>query len=177
MEGVIRVFDRYGERKSRAKARMKFLLKDLGLDGFKELLEEPKHHWIDEKYFTGLLTKKQDESLNVFWEKYLISTRKGRAHQDYHLDKWKFDSGKLYKLTWFKKVEYMYLHFINWKEFMKDCEVTYPKNTDSFYISYNAIRLKKHSKIEVFFNAIKILINGYYAKRSRWKLIGEIKKM
>lgn len=40
MEGVIRVFDRYGERKSRAKARMKFLLKDLGLDGFKELLED-----------------------------------------------------------------------------------------------------------------------------------------
>lgn len=39
MEGVVRVFDRYGERKSRAKARMKFLLKDLGLDGFKELLE------------------------------------------------------------------------------------------------------------------------------------------
>ncbi|CAM4327046.1 HEPN domain-containing protein [Zobellia nedashkovskayae] len=40
MEGVVRVFDRYGERKSRAKARMKFLLKDLGLDGFKALLEE-----------------------------------------------------------------------------------------------------------------------------------------
>ena len=40
MEGVIRVFDRYGERKSRAKARMKFLLKDLGLDGFKKLLQE-----------------------------------------------------------------------------------------------------------------------------------------
>ncbi|MFI8603207.1 nitrite reductase [Cellulophaga baltica] len=40
MEGVVRVFDRYGERKSRAKARLKFLLKDLGLDGFKALLEE-----------------------------------------------------------------------------------------------------------------------------------------
>ncbi|WP_420321685.1 HEPN domain-containing protein [Flagellimonas sp.] len=40
MEGVIRVFDRYGERKSRAKARMKFLLKDIGLEGFKVLLEE-----------------------------------------------------------------------------------------------------------------------------------------
>ncbi len=39
MDGVIRVFDRYGERKSRAKARMKFLLKDVGLDGFKKLLE------------------------------------------------------------------------------------------------------------------------------------------
>lgn len=40
MDGVVRVFDRYGERKSRAKARMKFLLKDIGLDGFKQLLEE-----------------------------------------------------------------------------------------------------------------------------------------
>lgn len=40
MDGVVRVFDRYGERKSRAKARLKFLLKDLGLDGFKSLLEE-----------------------------------------------------------------------------------------------------------------------------------------
>jgi len=40
MEAVVRVFDRYGERKSRAKARLKFLLKDLGLDGFMQLLEE-----------------------------------------------------------------------------------------------------------------------------------------
>ncbi|SHJ22131.1 sulfite reductase (ferredoxin) [Arenibacter nanhaiticus] len=40
MEGVVRVFDRFGERKSRAKARLKFLLKDIGLDGFKQLLDE-----------------------------------------------------------------------------------------------------------------------------------------
>ena len=42
METVVRVFDRYGERKSRAKARMKFLLKDLGLEAFKELLVKEK---------------------------------------------------------------------------------------------------------------------------------------
>jgi sulfite reductase (ferredoxin) len=50
MEAVIRVFDRYGERKSRAKARMKFLLKDLGLAGFMELLEKERtavpHHSV-----------------------------------------------------------------------------------------------------------------------------------
>jgi sulfite reductase (ferredoxin) len=40
MEGVLRVFDRYGERKSRAKARMKFLLKDIGLDAFKKLIAD-----------------------------------------------------------------------------------------------------------------------------------------
>ncbi len=39
MEGVLRVFDRYGERRSRAKARMKFLIKDIGLEAFKELVE------------------------------------------------------------------------------------------------------------------------------------------
>ncbi|MEN1783708.1 MAG: HEPN domain-containing protein [Bacteroidota bacterium] len=48
MESVVRIFDRYGERKSRAKARMKFLLKDLGLDAFKELLAQEQqalpHH-------------------------------------------------------------------------------------------------------------------------------------
>ncbi|WP_299058479.1 HEPN domain-containing protein [uncultured Polaribacter sp.] len=43
MEGVLRVFDRYGERKSRAKARMKFLLKDIGLDAFKKLIEEEQN--------------------------------------------------------------------------------------------------------------------------------------
>jgi sulfite reductase (ferredoxin) len=43
MEGVLRVFDRYGERKSRAKARLKFLLKDIGLEAFKALIEEEQN--------------------------------------------------------------------------------------------------------------------------------------
>jgi len=43
MEGVLRVFDRYGERKSRAKARLKFLLKAIGLDAFKVLVEEEQN--------------------------------------------------------------------------------------------------------------------------------------
>ena len=43
MEGVLRIFDRHGERKSRAKARIKFLLKDLGLEAFKDLVEKEQH--------------------------------------------------------------------------------------------------------------------------------------
>jgi len=38
MNGVLRIFDRHGERKSRAKARLKFLIKDIGLEAFKALL-------------------------------------------------------------------------------------------------------------------------------------------
>ncbi|WP_179335679.1 HEPN domain-containing protein [Winogradskyella costae] len=43
MEGVLRVFDRYGERKSRAKARLKFLIKDIGLEAFKTLVEDEQN--------------------------------------------------------------------------------------------------------------------------------------
>ena len=38
MEGILRVFDRYGERKSRGKARLKFLINDIGLEDFKDLV-------------------------------------------------------------------------------------------------------------------------------------------
>ena len=59
IEGVIRVFDRYGERQKRHKARMKYLLNDIGLD---ELLrrvadETPalksKSFSVDSLPFTG----------------------------------------------------------------------------------------------------------------------------
>ncbi|WP_299125031.1 HEPN domain-containing protein [uncultured Winogradskyella sp.] len=59
MEGVLRVFDRYGERKSRAKARLKFLIKDIGLEAFKDLVEdeqnaiEHKTVIIDETNYTA----------------------------------------------------------------------------------------------------------------------------
>ena len=39
-EAALRVFDRYGEREKRMKARMKFLIKDLGFDRFMELVHE-----------------------------------------------------------------------------------------------------------------------------------------
>jgi len=38
IEGVLRIFDRFGERAKRAKARLKFLVKDLGVDAFLQLV-------------------------------------------------------------------------------------------------------------------------------------------
>ena len=38
MESVLRVFDRYGERSKRAKARLKFLIKEQGLEAFNEIV-------------------------------------------------------------------------------------------------------------------------------------------
>jgi sulfite reductase beta subunit-like hemoprotein len=39
---VLRIFDRYGERAKRLKARMKFLIKDIGRDEFMRLVDEEK---------------------------------------------------------------------------------------------------------------------------------------
>jgi len=40
IEGVLRIFDRFGERAKRAKARLKFLVKDLGVDAFLNLVAD-----------------------------------------------------------------------------------------------------------------------------------------
>ncbi len=49
-EACIRVFDRYGERASRGKARMKFLVNKLGLDAFLELVEKEKTAVINKTF-------------------------------------------------------------------------------------------------------------------------------
>ena len=40
IEGVLRVFDRFGERAKRAKARLKFLVKEIGVDAFLKLVAD-----------------------------------------------------------------------------------------------------------------------------------------
>jgi sulfite reductase (ferredoxin) len=49
-EAVLRVFDRHGERNSRSKARMKFLLQKIGFESFMELVEAERLA-IKNKYF------------------------------------------------------------------------------------------------------------------------------
>ncbi|MCH2192803.1 HEPN domain-containing protein [Kordia sp.] len=50
-EAVLRVFDRHGERAKRGKARMKFLIKDLGLEAFVELIDAERKALSNMKVF------------------------------------------------------------------------------------------------------------------------------
>ena len=50
IEGVLRVFDRHGERARRLKARMKFLVADIGLDAFLDLVKEEQKALPFKKY-------------------------------------------------------------------------------------------------------------------------------
>ncbi|MFQ5446587.1 MAG: nitrite reductase [Saprospiraceae bacterium] len=49
-EAAVRVFDRYGERAKRFKARMKFLLKDMGVEGFLSLVEKERKAIRNQRY-------------------------------------------------------------------------------------------------------------------------------
>lgn len=50
IERVLRVFDRHGERDRRNKARLKFLIKDIGLDAFLQLVNEQQPTLKDPSY-------------------------------------------------------------------------------------------------------------------------------
>ncbi|MBC9796199.1 HEPN domain-containing protein [Sinomicrobium weinanense] len=50
IEGVVRIFDRYGERSKRMKARMKFLIKSVGVEEFMRLVEEEQKALPFDKY-------------------------------------------------------------------------------------------------------------------------------
>lgn len=50
MEAALRVFDRYGEREKRMKARMKFLVQKLGLEAFLKLVEAERKALKHQRY-------------------------------------------------------------------------------------------------------------------------------
>lgn len=70
-EGLLRVFDRYGERARRQKARLKFLLNDLGLEKLLELVKEErkalkvKSFSIDPGESIPHLSAKDEEALDL----------------------------------------------------------------------------------------------------------------
>ncbi len=50
LEAVLRVFDRHGERNSRHKARIKFLIQKIGIDAFNELVVEEQLALTQQRY-------------------------------------------------------------------------------------------------------------------------------
>ena len=74
IEGVLRVFDRHGERNRRNKARLKFLINDMGVEAFLQLVEEEKNalgyseHEIDTAAFECEVDLPEVKSEAVFIE-------------------------------------------------------------------------------------------------------------
>jgi sulfite reductase (ferredoxin) len=92
IEAVLRVFDRHGERNSRSKARMKFLIQKIGFEAFMELvnLEVPalKNNTFEVKYQEYLIKDKLninqvsplDSDLFELWRKTNVFSQKQEGY-------------------------------------------------------------------------------------------------
>jgi sulfite reductase (ferredoxin) len=65
IEGVLRIFDRHGERSRRLKARMKFLINDIGIDAFLDLVKEEQKALPYKKYPINSQTYENSRTLPV----------------------------------------------------------------------------------------------------------------
>jgi len=66
MEASLRVFDRHGERSKRQKARMKFLVKSLGIDGFLDLVNDEWKSLLHQTYPIDTSNYEQSEAVEYF---------------------------------------------------------------------------------------------------------------
>lgn len=127
--------------------------------------------WFDEQVLTNYFKSDQfaEMHLRIYWPTILLNQERGRdSHQEYHLDKWQCQDGKMLRLESGKIVdEVMYLHFINWKKTMESCELKFTDSTDSFYISYSAIHYHLHSNFEKGFNIFNNLFDGYFIREKK----------
>ena len=83
IEGVIRVFDRYGERSKRMKARMKYLIKDIGKDAFMDLVAEQQTALSKENVEFDFATFEVDPPLQK------VAIPQVRIEDQKHYDLWK----------------------------------------------------------------------------------------
>ncbi len=94
MEAALRVFDRYGEREKRHKARLKFLIKKLGVNQFVTLVEDEKKALKVQSYevpslaiqakpvphFTPNVTQPDQEDKYTLWLKTNTFEQKQKGH-------------------------------------------------------------------------------------------------
>jgi len=136
------------------------------LPNYQQLFEHPKFQWTDEVVLTDSIKHNPEFKsldLKVYWSNILCNQERGRdSHQEYYLDRWQWQNGKMKNIK--TNEEVMYLHFINWKRTMKSSEVTYCDQLDSFYISYSKVHYNKHSILQKLWNSFTNLFYGYYVR-------------
>src|SRR5690554_405212 len=149
------------------------------LPNYKALFEVSEFKWTDEIVLSNYI--KTDPAfkllgLKEYWPSILCNQERGRdSHQEYHLDKWLWEDGKMLELKNGEVInEVMYLHFMNWKRTMKYSEVNYDDQPKQFYISYNGMHYKPHSGFVKSLNGFKNLFTGYYARLKKKEIKSKV---
>ncbi|MFD0933335.1 DUF6625 family protein [Psychroflexus salinarum] len=146
-------------------AELKQLYKQV--PNYQSLFEKERFMWFDEQVLSNYLKTTQHD-FKIKWDKILCNQERGiDSHQEYELNRWIWNKGKL--LNTKTQEEVMYLHFINWKRMMRFCEISYVNNPKSFYVSYTGMHLQPFSKLRLKLNKFKNVFFGYEKKENRRK--------
>ncbi|PZW39060.1 hypothetical protein LX95_02200 [Mesonia algae] len=141
------------------------------IPNYQALFEHPKLQRTDEKVFTKSLKENSEFkllSLKICWNSILCNQEHGiDSHQEYYLDKWRWQEGKL--INNITQEEVMYLHFINWKRTMRYSEVCYKDDPQRFYISFNGMHYQLHTSAQKMWRNFANVFYGYYMKEKRRK--------
>ncbi|GAA4290531.1 DUF6625 family protein [Aestuariibaculum suncheonense] len=131
---------------------------------YEVIFKDSEHRRFDEVGFSKIV---KNDRLKVYWKDEIIENGiESEAHQEYYLDRWLWDDGKIVNTK--TKKEFMYLHFINWKRTMSYNEVKYSEPLpNQFFISYNGMHFERHSMFAHVLNTIKNVFNGYYVRMER----------
>src|SRR5688500_15498938 len=85
-EAVLRVFDRHGERNSRHKARIKFLIQKIGIDAFNELVDAEQKALTYQRYAVDIGKEGTDSIQNV---QYSTLNSQFSTKNQYNFELWK----------------------------------------------------------------------------------------
>ncbi|MFD2698603.1 DUF6625 family protein [Mesonia sediminis] len=178
-EDILNSFDMISSRKEaisghfnlfRNTAQINSLYKKL--PNYKQLFEVPEFKWTDEVVLTAYLKNSdvfRNLNIKVKWDSILCNQERGKdSHQEYHLDRWLWDNGKMINTKTDEEV--MYLHFINWKRTMKFSEIKYKDSQQQFYISYQGMHYQSNTQLKHLLNEIKNFFQGYYVRLKKNEL-------
>lgn len=140
------------------------------IPGYNELIKKTKYMWGEEQVLTRYLKLilSSKSSPKVYWKTYFVNNVNGKAHQEYYLDRWIWQEGKMINTKTGQEV--MYLHFINWKRTMRYSEIQYKDNPNQFYISYSWMHYNLHHSLAHGWNWFTNLFDGYYVLLRRIRL-------
>lgn len=126
-------------------------------------LESKFHHGFDEGGMTETIkTLAERGEVKIHWPKRLANFTNpvdngATSYLRPYTNRWYWEKGKLYNRT----DEIMYMHFMTWKNSLKDCQFDYSDSPESFYISYSHIGLKKSNMPSLALQAASLVAWNY----------------
>ena len=104
-----------------------------------KILVNPAYCWFDEQGFSDHLASRP--SISILWDLFRVNFARfvdDRPSILSWMDRYRWKNGRLYSVSE-GSTEIMYLHFMNWKDSLAWCDLSYGEHVEEFDISYCSI--------------------------------------